>query len=50
MILDIARKARETSYKIAGLSTAAKNNALGMMAKALEEMKVEIIEANKKGY
>jgi len=48
MILDIARKARETSYKIAGLSTAAKNNALGMMAKALEEMKVEIIEANKK--
>ncbi|HHY71223.1 MAG TPA: glutamate-5-semialdehyde dehydrogenase [Thermoanaerobacterales bacterium] len=47
-ILDMARKARETSYRIAGISTTVKNDALEMMAKALEEMKVEIIEANKK--
>jgi glutamate-5-semialdehyde dehydrogenase len=48
MILEIAKKAREASYKIASLRAAVKNDALGMMAKALEEMKVEIIEANQK--
>ncbi|NLU10187.1 MAG: glutamate-5-semialdehyde dehydrogenase [Tepidanaerobacter acetatoxydans] len=48
MILDIAKKAKEASCKIAGISTAVKNDALRMMAEALEQMKDEIIEANEK--
>ncbi|WP_015295756.1 glutamate-5-semialdehyde dehydrogenase [Tepidanaerobacter acetatoxydans] len=48
MILDIAKKAKEASCKIAGISTAVKNDALRMMAEALEQMKDEIIEANER--
>lgn len=48
MILDIAKQAKEASYTISAASTAVKNNALSMMAKALDEMRDEIIEANQK--
>ena len=48
IILEMAKQAKEASYKIAGLPTASKNDALGMMAKALEEMKDEILRANEK--
>lgn len=46
-VLDIAKKAKEASYKIAGSSTTVKNEALTCMAKAVEDMKDDIILANK---
>jgi len=45
-VLNIAKQAKEASYVLANASTAVKNNALAMMAKALGEMKAEIIRAN----
>lgn len=44
--MDIAKKAKEASYKIAVSSTTVKNDALTHMAKALEDMKDDIISAN----
>jgi len=44
--LDIAKKAKEASYKIALSSTTVKNDALTYMAQALEDMKDDIISAN----
>ena len=46
--LDIAIKAKEASKKIAVLSTELKNEALVNIAKAIEENKDVILEANKK--
>ncbi|HHV83481.1 MAG TPA: glutamate-5-semialdehyde dehydrogenase [Tepidanaerobacter syntrophicus] len=45
-VLDIAKKAKEASYKIALSSTTVKNDALTYMAQALEDMKDDIISAN----
>lgn len=44
--MDIAKKAKEASYKIALSSTTVKNDALTYMAQALEDMKDDIISAN----
>lgn len=46
MVLNIAKQAKEASYKLSNASTAVKNNALIMMAQALEEMKDEILQGN----
>ncbi|MDD4570339.1 MAG: glutamate-5-semialdehyde dehydrogenase [Tepidanaerobacteraceae bacterium] len=47
-ILEIGKKAKEASYKLATISTGVKNDALAQMAKALEDRKSEIIQANEK--
>ena len=46
IVLDIAKQAKEASYILSNASTTVRNNALEMMAKALEEMKEEILLAN----
>jgi glutamate-5-semialdehyde dehydrogenase len=48
MVLNIAKQAKEASYVLSNASTAVKDKALAMMAKALEEMKGEIINANQR--
>lgn len=48
MILEMAKQAKEASYKIASLPSAAKDNALSMMAEALDKAREEIIRANEK--
>lgn len=48
MVLNIAKQAKEASYVLSNTSTAVKDKALAMMAKALEEMKGEIINANQR--
>lgn len=48
MILEICKKAKEASVKLANLSTEVKNRALYMMADALEKNVDEILKANKK--
>ena len=47
-ILDICQKAKAASYKLAVLSTSAKNKAILEMANAIEKNKKEIIKANEK--
>ncbi|MGB4131932.1 MAG: glutamate-5-semialdehyde dehydrogenase, partial [Tepidanaerobacteraceae bacterium] len=47
-VLNIAKQAKEASYVLSNASTAVKDKALAMMAKALEEMKGEIINANQR--
>lgn len=46
--IEIAKKSKEASLKIANLSTNIKNEALSKIADALEKNKNEIFEANKK--
>ena len=48
MVLNIAKQAKEASYVLSNASTAVKDKALAMMAKALEEMTGEIINANQR--
>ena len=48
MVLNIAKQAKEASYVLSNASTAVKDKALALMAKALEEMKGEIINANQR--
>ncbi|HIE14024.1 TPA: glutamate-5-semialdehyde dehydrogenase, partial [Candidatus Bathyarchaeota archaeon] len=48
LILEICKKAKEASVKLANLSTEVKNRALYMMADALEKNVDEILKANKK--
>lgn len=45
--IDIAKRAKKASVKAQGLSSEVKNNGLVAVAKALEEHKSEIFEANK---
>lgn len=46
--IDIAKQAKETSLKLANLSTQTKNAALDAVATALEQNKQKLIEANSK--
>jgi len=48
LILEMCRKAKEASYKLARLSTETKNSALYNMAEALGKNEQEILEANRK--
>ncbi|KYH42837.1 MAG: gamma-glutamyl phosphate reductase [Candidatus Bathyarchaeota archaeon B63] len=48
LILEICKKAKAASYKMAGLPTEIKNRALLNMAEALERNVQEILEANQK--
>ena len=48
LILNMCKKAREASYKLAKLPTEAKNHALYDMAEAIEKNADKILEANKK--
>jgi len=48
LILDMCRKAKEASYKLAKLPTEAKNHALYNMAEALEKNAHKILGANRK--
>ena len=48
MILEICKRAKKVSYKLAMLSTERKNRALHKMAEALEKNVDKILEANRK--